>query len=45
MTDFELSLRQYQRMEQDATSIVSLWPAHKITKAYGLSIHDLLDMS
>ena len=44
MTDFELSLRQYQRMEQDATAIVSLWQVHKIAKAYGLSIHELLDI-
>lgn len=45
MTEYGLSLRQYQRMEQDATSIVSLWQVHKIAKAYGLSLHDLLDIS
>ncbi len=45
MTDFELSLRQYQRMEQDATSIVSLWQVYKIAKAYGLSIDELLDVN
>ncbi|MDC3261832.1 hypothetical protein OAU76_01545, partial [bacterium] len=25
MADYELSVRQYQRMEQDPTAIVSLW--------------------
>jgi len=45
MTDFELSLRQYQRMEQDATTIVSLWQIYKIANAYGLTIHELLDVT
>lgn len=45
LTDFELSLRQYQRMEQDATTIVSLWQVYKVAKAYGLSIHELLDVT
>ena len=45
MVDFELSLRQYQRMEQDPTAIVSLWQVYKIAKIYGLTIHDLLDVS
>ena len=45
MTDFGLSLRQYQRMEQDATAIVSLWQIYKIAKAYGLTIHELLDVT
>jgi transcriptional regulator with XRE-family HTH domain len=45
MTDFELSLRQYQRMEQNPTAIVSLWQVYKIAKAYGLSINDLLDVT
>jgi len=43
MTEFELSLRQYQRMEQDPTSIVSLWQLYKIAKAFNLSIDDLLE--
>lgn len=45
MVDFELSLRQYQRIEQDPTAIVSLWQVYKIAKVYGLTIHDLLDAS
>ena len=45
MTEFGLSLRQYQRMEHDATAIVSLWQVYKIAKAYGLSIHELLDIA
>jgi len=45
MTDFELSLRQYQRMEQDPTAIVSLWQIYKIAKAYGLTINELLDVT
>jgi len=44
MTDFGLSLRQYQRIEQDATTIVSLWQVYKIAKAYGLTIQELLDV-
>jgi len=32
MTDFELSLRQYQRMEQDPTSIASLWQLYKLLR-------------
>ena len=42
MTDFELSLRQYQRMEQDPGSIVSLWQVYKIAKAFNLNIDELL---
>jgi DNA-binding XRE family transcriptional regulator len=45
MTDFGLSLRQYQRMEQDPTAIVSLWQVYKLAKAYGLTIQDLLETS
>ena len=45
MTDFELSLRQYQRMEQDPTAIVSLWQIYKIAKAYGLTIDELLNVT
>jgi len=44
MADFELSLRQYQRMEQDPSAIVSLWQVFKIAKAHGLTINDLLDI-
>lgn len=42
MTEFELSLRQYQRMEQDPTAIVSLWQVYKIAKAFDVEIEDLL---
>lgn len=42
MTDFELSLRQYQRMEQDPASIVSLWQVYKLAKAFKLSVEELL---
>ena len=38
MADYELSLRQYQRMEQDPKAIVSLWQLFKIAKAHGLDI-------
>ena len=44
MTGFELSLRQYQRMEQDATAISSLWQTYKLAKAFGLRIDELLDV-
>lgn len=42
MTDFELSLRQYQRMEQDPTSIVSLWQIYKLAKAFSLNVDEFL---
>ena len=44
MADYELSVRQYQRMEQDPTAIVSLWQVFKIAKAHNLDIHELLDL-
>lgn len=44
MTDFELCLRQYQRMEQDPRSIVSLWQLYKLAKAFQIEITDLLDV-
>ena len=44
MADYELSVRQYQRMEQDPTAIVSLWQLFKLAKAHDLDIHDLLDL-
>lgn len=43
MTEFELSLRQYQRMEQDPTAIVSLWQVFKIAKVFDIDVCDLLD--
>ena len=42
MTEFELSLRQYQRMEQDSSAIVSLWQVFKLAKAFDIEIEDLL---
>ena len=44
MADYELSVRQYQRMEQDPTAIVSLWQIFKLAKAHNLDIHQLLDL-
>ncbi|MGB1244812.1 MAG: helix-turn-helix domain-containing protein [Porticoccaceae bacterium] len=44
MADYELSVRQYQRMEQDPTAIVSLWQLFKLAKAHDVDIHDLLDL-
>ena len=44
MAEYELSVRQYQRMEQDPTAIVSLWQLFKIAKAHNLSIDELLDL-
>ncbi|MDA8786135.1 helix-turn-helix domain-containing protein [Porticoccaceae bacterium] len=44
MADYELSVRQYQRMEQDPTAIVSLWQLFKLAKAHDLDIHELLDL-
>ena len=43
MTDFELSLRQYQRMEQDPTAIVSLWQMYKVAAAFNMTLDELLD--
>ena len=42
MAEYELSVRQYQRMEQDPTAIVSLWQLYKIAKAHNLEIDELL---
>ncbi|MDA9599122.1 hypothetical protein N9S48_01015 [bacterium] len=44
MANYELSVRQYQRMEQDPTAIVSLWQLFKLAKAHNLDIHELLDL-
>ena len=44
MFDFELSLRQYQRMEQDPHSIVSVWQLYKLSKAFGIEMSDLVDV-
>ncbi|MGB2217267.1 MAG: hypothetical protein ACPHZ8_02880 [Porticoccaceae bacterium] len=44
MAEYELSVRQYQRMEQDYRAIVSLWQVFKIAKGHGMEIHQLLDV-
>lgn len=44
MADYELSVRQYQRMEQDPTAISSLWQLFKIAKAHNLNISQLLEI-
>lgn len=44
MADCELSVCQYQRMEQDPPAIVSLWQIFKLAKAHNLNIHELLDL-
>ena len=44
MADYELSVRQYQRMEQDPTAIVILWQIFKLAKAHDLDVHELLDL-
>lgn len=44
IADYELSVRQYQRMEQDPTAIVSLWQIFKLAKAHDLDVHELLDL-
>lgn len=45
MLEFEISLRQYQRMEQDPLSVVSLWQLFKLAKAFDIDICDLIDFS
>ena len=44
MSNYELSVRQYQRMEQDHTAISSLWQLFKIAKAHNLDINQLLEI-
>jgi hypothetical protein len=44
MADYELSVRQYQRMEQDPRAIVSLWQVFKIAKAHNLDLQQLFDL-
>lgn len=43
MMGFEMSLRQYQRMEQDPESVVSLWQIYKLAKAFDIDISDLVN--
>lgn len=44
MASYELSVRQYQRMERDPSAISSLWQLFKITKAHSIDIKELLDI-
>lgn len=44
MANYELSVRQYQRMEQEPSSIVSLWQLFKLAKAHNLDMCELLDL-
>jgi len=44
MANYELSVRQYQRMEQDPTAISSLWQLFKIAKAHNLDVNQLLEI-
>ena len=44
MANYELSVRQYQRMEQDHTAISSLWQLFNIAKAHNLDINQLLEI-
>jgi hypothetical protein len=44
MAEYELSVRQYQRMEQDPKAIVSLWQVFKIAKAHYLDLQQSLDL-
>ena len=44
MADYELSVCQYQRMEQDPKAIISLWQVFKIAKADNLDLQQLLDL-
>ena len=44
MANYELSVRQYQRMEQDPTAISSLWQLFKFAKAHNLDVNQLLEI-
>lgn len=44
MMRFELSLRQFQRIEQNQTSNITLSNIFKIAKAFGIEPKDLLDI-
>ena len=44
IANYELSVRQYQRMEQDPTAISSLWQLFKIAKAHNLDVNQLLEI-
>lgn len=44
MASYELSVRQYQRMERDPSAISSLWQLFKIAKAHSIDIKELLDI-
>jgi len=42
MQSFELSLRQYQRIEHGTTTNITITHLFKISKALGVSMHELL---
>ncbi len=44
MEKYELSLRQYQRIEQGETTNITLSNLFKIAKAFDISVHDLLSI-
>jgi len=44
MEKYELSLRQYQRIEQGETTNITLSNLFKIAKAFDISLHDLLSV-
>ncbi len=44
MENFELSLRQFQRIESGATTNVTLSNLYKISKALNISLSQLLDL-
>ena len=44
MQQFELSLRQYQRIEKGETKNITLANLYKIAKAFNVSLSDLLDL-
>lgn len=44
MQDFELSLRQFQRIEAGQTVNITLSNLFKIAKAFGLTVSELLDV-
>ena len=44
MEKYELSLRQYQRIEQGETTNITLSNLFKIAKAFDVSVHDLLSV-
>lgn len=44
MEQFEISLRQFQRIESGKTVNITLSNLYKIAQAFGLKLHELLDV-